>query len=392
MTRINLESEIVLPEPLKFSKLPMTIGEGHLERQMAEIRSEVLPVIEEVLDSGKFTLGPHLIQFEEEFSKYCGSAYCIGVSSGTSALHLALQVLEVDDGDEVITACNTYAATAFAISYTHAKPVFVDVDPKTFNITAASIAPKISSRTKVILPVHLYGQSVEMDEIKNLAIENGLKIVEDAAHAHGAEYKGQKTGSLGDLAAFSFFPAKNLGACGDGGAITTSDPILNEKIRILRYVGQRVKGIHEVIGFQDRLDELQAAILSIKLKHLDDWNQKRRKLASIYVEALADTPLKMPFVATGIKHVYYSFAVLAENEQQRNDLIKFLAQKGFRTAVMYPILLPLQKAYSSLGYTEKDFPVGSDLVKRMLNLPIFETLSEDETYQLIDVIRSYFRQ
>src|SRR3989338_5913585 len=278
MTKIDLPRPIpviewhaaALPRPISF-------GEGHLERQFEEIGTEVRAAIEAVLPTGKYTLGPHLAQFEKEFAAYCDSTYCIGISSGTAALHLALEALEVGPGDEVITVSNTYVATAFAASYCGADVVFVDVDPQTYNMSAEQVRPKITSRTKALIPVHLYGHPVDMDPLMDLARQHKLWVLEDASHAHGARYKGRRVGSLGHIAAFSFYPSKNMGAYGDGGAITTSDPELDQKVRMLRYVGQRVKFVHEVIGFQDRLDELQAAILSVKLKRLDDWNHRRRK-------------------------------------------------------------------------------------------------------------------
>jgi len=343
-----------------------------------------------VLPSGVYTLGPCVKKFEEEFAAFCDCKYAIGISSGTKALHLALEAMGLGPGDEAITVCNTYVATAFAISYCGAKPVFVDVDPKTYNMTAALVAEKITERTKAIVPVHLYGHVVDMDSIMELADEHNLWVLEDASHAHGAYYKGRRAGSLGHAAAFSFYPAKNMGAYGDGGIITTSDAELNEKIRILRYVGQRVKFIHEVIGFQDRLDELQAAMLSIKLKNLDEWNNRRRKIAAIYDEMLKDTPLQLPYVADYCHHVYYSYATMAPNEEERKNLLIYLADHEIGAFAMYPILVPLQRAYEDLGYSEADFPLGAPYARRVLNLPMFETLREDEAREVAQAILAYY--
>lgn len=390
MTKIDLTRKLDIPDWVKSLSRPMKIGEGHLERQFLEIGEEAKAAILEVLPTGKYTLGPHLKKFEEEFAAYCDSKFCIGISSGTAALHLALEALEVGPGDEVITVSNTYVATAFAISYTGATPVFVDCDPQTFNMTAELVEEKINKHTKAILPVHLYGQPVDMDPIMQLAEKYHLWVLEDAAHAHGATYKGRKTGSLGHIAAFSFYPSKNIGAYGDGGAITTSDPVLDEKVRILRYVGQRVKFIHEVIGFQDRLDEIQAAILSVKLKRLDDWNNRRRKLASIYDEMLKDTPLVLPYQAEYAHHVYYSYATLAPSEDERRELLIHLANHDIGAFAMYPILVPLQHAYAHLGYGQKDFPVSAPYADRVLNLPMFETLREDEVRQVCDVLLAFY--
>ncbi len=390
MTKIDLSRKIDIPDWVASVTKPTKIGGGHLERQWEEIGEEVLQAIKEVLPSGKYTLGPFLKRFEEEFAAYSDSKFAIGISSGTKALHIALEAMGVGPGDEVITVCNTYVATAFAASYCGATPVFVDVDPKTYNMTAALVQQKITSKTKAIVPVHLYGHVVDMDPIMDLAKKHNLWVLEDASHAHGGYYKGRRVGSLGHAAAFSFYPSKNMGAYGDGGIITTNDKELNEKIRMLRYVGQRVKFIHEVIGFQDRLDEIQAAMLSIKLKNLDEWNNRRRKIAAIYDEMLKDTPLHLPFVADYCHHVYYSYATIAPTEEERKNLLIYLAEHEIGGFAMYPILVPLQGAYEELGYSEKDFPVGASYAKRVLNLPLFETMYEDEARITAETILSYY--
>jgi dTDP-4-amino-4,6-dideoxygalactose transaminase len=303
-----------------------------------------------------------------------------------------LAAFEVGPGDEVITVSNTYIATALGISYNGATPVFVDVDPKTFNLTADHIEAKITPKTKAIVVVHLYGHPVDMDPIMALAEKHNLKVLEDAAHAHGAKYKGRKVGSLGHMAAFSFYPGKNMGAYGDGGAITTSDPELNEKARILRYVGQRQKFIHEIIGYQMRLDPIQAAVLSVKLKYLDNWNSRRRKWASIYDEMLADTPLQLPYVDDDVYHVYYSYATIAPSEEERTALMKFLWERGIGVFAMYPALVPLQGAYLELGYTEADFPISAGYARRVTNLPMFETLREDEVRRAAETVLAFYDQ
>ncbi len=390
MTKIDLSRQVEIPDWLAMARRPIEVGVGHLERQYQEIAPEVRAAIDAVLPTGKYTLGPYLQEFEQAFAEYCDSEFCIGISSGTAALHLALEALEVGPGDEVITVSNTYVATAFAISYTGAEPVFVDVDPKTYNMTAELTAQKITSRTKALIPVHLYGHPVDMDPIMELARQHGLWVLTDAAHSHGARYKGRRVGSLGHIAAFSFYPGKNLGAYGDGGAVTTSDPELDQKVRILRYVGQRVKFVHEVVGFQERLDELQAAILSVKLKHLDEWNDRRRRWAAIYDEMLAGTPLRLPFVADYAHHVYYSYATLAPSEEERRELMTFLADRGVGTFAMYPTLVPLQGAYAPMGHTEADFPVSAPYARRVLNLPMFETLREDEVRRTAETILAFY--
>ncbi len=390
MTKIDLTRKIEIPDWVDALMKPTKIGSGHLERQWEEIGDEVLEAMKKVLPTGKYTLGPSVKKFEEEFAAYSDSKYAIGISSGTKALHIALEAMEVGPGDEVITVCNTYVATAFAASYCGATPVFVDIDPKTFNMTAELVEAKITPKTKAIVPVHLYGHVVDMDPIMELAEKHKLWVLEDASHAHGGYYKGRRVGSLGHAAAFSFYPSKNMGAYGDGGIITTSDDVLLEKIRMLRYVGQRVKFIHEVVGFQDRLDELQAAGLSIKLKNLDDWNNRRRKIAAIYNEMLKDTPLVLPHVADYCHHVYYSYVTITPREEERKNLLIHLANHDIGAFAMYPILVPMQGAYEDLGYSDKDFPVGSDYANRILNLPVFETMYEEEARTTAEAILAYY--
>lgn len=388
--KIDLSRKIDIPDWVEPLKKPTRIGSGHLQRQWEEIGEEVMEAVKNVLPTGVYTLGPHLKQFEEEFAAYSDSTYAVGISSGTKALHVALEAMGVGPGDEAITVCNTYVATAFAISYCGATPVFVDVDPKTYNMTAELVAEKITPKTKAIVPVHLYGHVVDMDPIMELAKQHNLMVLEDASHAHGGYYKGRRVGSLGHAAAFSFYPSKNMGAYGDGGIITTSDDTLYEKMRMLRYVGQRVKFIHEVVGFQDRLDELQAAMLSIKLKNLDDWNNRRRKLAAIYDEMLKDTPLQLPHVEDYCHHVYYSYATIAPSEEERKNLLIFLAEREVGAFAMYPILVPLQGAYEDLGYSPADFPVGAPYAERVLNMPLFETMREDEAREAAQAVLAYY--
>ncbi len=390
MTKIDLTKKIDIPDWVNALMKPTKIGSGHMERQWEEIGDEILQAAKKVFPTGKYTMGPYLKQFEEEFAKFSDSKYAIGISSGTAALHIALEAMGIGPGDEVITVCNTYVATAFAVSYCGAMPVFVDIDPKTYNLTAKLVEKKITNKTKAIVPVHLYGHVVDMDPIMELAKKHNLWVLEDASHAHGAKYKGRRTGSLGHAAAFSFYPGKNLGAYGDGGIITTSDDELLEKIRMLRYVGQRVKFIHEVIGFQDRLDELQAAMLSVKLRYLNDWNNRRRKIASIYDKMLADTPLQLPYVADYAHHVYYSYATITPSEEERKNLLIYLAEHDIGGFAMYPILVPLQGAYEYLGYSESDFPIGAPYANRVLNLPMFETLREDEAVATAEAILAYY--
>jgi dTDP-4-amino-4,6-dideoxygalactose transaminase len=396
MTKIDVEGPLYLPDAMKgLVKLTekdyeIEVGEGHLQRQYQEIADEARAAIEAVLPTGKYTLGPVLEAFEHEFAQYCDSDYAIGISSGTAALHLALEALGIGPGDEVITVSNTYIATSLAITYTGATPVFTDIEPDTYNMTAGLAAEKITPRTKALLPVHMYGHPVDMDPIMELAREHDLKVLEDASHAHGAEYKGRRTGSLGDMAAFSFYPGKNLGAYGDGGGITTSDGALDKKARILRYVGQRVKFVHEVVGFQERLDPIQAAVLRVKLKRLDEWNSRRRRWAGIYNEMLADTPLKLPYAADDVYHVYYSYATIVPSEQERLELMSHCLERGIGVFAMYPALVPMQGAYRDLDYSEGDFPVAASYARRVMNLPMFETLTEAEVVLAAETILAFY--
>jgi dTDP-4-amino-4,6-dideoxygalactose transaminase len=390
MTHIDLTKPVEVPSWLKIAARPTSIGNGELERQWQEIGEETTEAILKVLPTGKYTLGPYLQAFEDEFAKYCECKYGIGISSGTAALHLAMRTIDVGPGDEVITVANTYVATALAISYTGATPVFADVDPKTYNMTAESAAAKITQHTKAILPVHLYGQPVDMDPIINLARKHNLWVVEDASHAHGATYKGRKIGSLGDVACFSLYPSKNMGAYGDGGIITTNSSEIYEKIKMLRYVGQRVKFVHEVIAFQERLDELQAAALRVKLRYLDSWNNRRRKWAAIYDEMLTGTPITLPFVAPEAHHVYYSYAILVKKEE-RDDLMSFLADRDVGSFAMYPTPVPLLPCYTDLSYIPQDIPIAAENANRVVNLPLFPQLREDEVRTAAQAVVDFYK-
>ncbi|MFB0537858.1 MAG: DegT/DnrJ/EryC1/StrS family aminotransferase [Anaerolineae bacterium] len=386
----NAKSAVEIPRWLHIaSSGDVEIPLNDLTRQYERIKDEVHEAIDRVLPTGRYTLGPYLEQFEREFAAHCGTDYCIGISSGTEALHLALAACGVGPGDEVITVSNTYIATALPITYCGATPVFVDVEPDTYNMDISQVEAKITSRTKAILPVHLYGQCVDMDPLNEIAERHGLWVVEDAAHAHGAEYKGRKAGSLGHIGCFSFYPGKNLGAYGDGGAITTSDPELNDKVRVLRYVGQHVKFVHEVIGFQERLDPLQAAILSVKLKYLDEENERRRHRAAIYDAGFTDLPVVTPKVADYNRHVYYCYTILVD-EAQRDDLMAHLVEGGIGTFVIYPTLVPMQPCYRFLGYREEDFPVSGPQAHQLLQIPAYPYMTGEEVEQVVDRVRSFF--
>jgi len=362
-----------------------------LSRQFLELRDELMPVIEQVLASGKYTMGPNLAAFEKEWAAYCGTDDAVGVSSGTAALALAFRAVGVGSGDEVIVPSMTYVATAFAVNHVGATPVFVDVDEEMFTLDPAEVARAVSPRTKAIAPVHLYGQAVDHAAIREVADEHGLAIVEDAAQAHGATFGGTRVGGLGDVACFSFYPHKNLGTYGDGGALTTNDAALAERLRVLRYVGQHTKHVHEVLGYQERLDELQAAILRVRLQHLDDWNASRQRWANLYDELLSGTPVVTPKRRPGCEHVYYMYTVLAP---RRDELREHLEARGIGSQVIYPTIVPDQPAYRGGG---AECRVVSDerarsLADRILSLPVFPELREDEARAVADAIRAFYAQ
>jgi dTDP-4-amino-4,6-dideoxygalactose transaminase len=372
------------PQPRTLDPIPAE----DLTRQYAAIRDEVHTAIDRVLPSGKYTLGPVLEEFERDFAAYCGTTSAVGISSGTAALMLALAGMGVGPGDEVITQANTYVATAFAISYLGATPVFADVDPVYSNMDPASVEARITPKTRVILPVHLYGHPVDMDPLRALAERHGLKVLEDASHAHGSTYKGRRVGALGDAAAFSFYPSKVMGAYGDGGGITTSDPALEHRIRVLRYMGQEVKHTHMLIGYQERLDPMQAAVLSVKLRHLETWIEQRRAVARAYGEMLKDLPLRLPPEAPGCRHVYYMYTIHVE---QRDRLAEHLAAQGIATQLIYRTPVPHQPCYASLGHRLGDFPVAERLAGELLNLPMFPELRMDEVERVSAAVRGFFR-
>ena len=348
----------------------MKIALDDLALQFSEIEEEAMEATLRVYRSGRYILtqGEEVATFEAAFSRYCETTHAIGVSSGTAALHLALGALGMGPGDEVIVPANTYVATAFAVTYTGAKVVLVDVDPVTYTVDVDAAAAAITPRTRAIMPVHLYGHPARMDEILALAQKHDLRVVEDAAQAHGARYHGRRVGSLGDAAAFSFYPGKNLGAIGDGGAITTNDDEIAARTRQLRYMGQRTKYKHDRVGYQDRLDELQGALLGVKLRRLDAWNAQRREQADWYRELLADTPLELPTEAPDCEHVYHLFIVRAP---ERDALKEWLAEREIVTAIYYPIPVHLQGAYAELGYTAGAFPETERAVAETLALPVF---------------------
>lgn len=332
-----------------------------------ELKTEIDAAIARVLDSGWYILGPEVEAFEQEYAKYCQAKHCVGLADGLDALHLALKAMGVGPGDEVIVPSNTYIATWLAVSQCGATPVPVEPDARTYNIDPALIEQAITPRTKVILPVHLYGQPADMDAILAIAKRHGLRVLEDAAQAHGAKYKGRRIGAHGDVVAWSFYPGKNLGALGDGGAITTDDAELADKIRVLRNYGSRVKYVNEVQGCNSRLDPLQAAVLRVKLNHLDDWNERRAGLAKQYLNGLAETNLVLPYVPEWAEPVWHLFVVRTAN---REVLQQHLGQQGIGSLIHYPVPPHLQQAYADFGYTRGAFPLAEAMANEVLSLPM----------------------
>ncbi len=364
----------------------MNIPFVDLQSQYQTLKSEVDPAVLAVMQRGDFILGGAVTEFEREFAAYCGAAHCVGVDSGYSALELIIRAYDIGLGDEVITAANTFIATTLAISNAGATPVLVDCDPQTYNIDATLIEAAITARTKAIMPVHLYGQTADMDAIRAIARKHGLLVFEDAAQASGARYKGRMAGSLGDAAAFSFYPGKNLGAYGDGGAVTTNDPAIAEKIRLLRNIGQKVKYYHEVKGFNNRLDTIQAAVLRVKLPHLNDWNAGRRRAAATYAELLSDLPLVTPATAGYAEHIFHLYVIRLAD---RDALMEELKGKGIASGLHYPIPIHLQPAYAELGYRRGDFPVTEAYAEEILSLPIFPELDDDKVAYVAEAVRAF---
>ena len=344
-----------------------------LQAQYQSIKSDVDAAIAAVLTRGDFILGGDVSKFEEEFAAFCGVTHCLGVANGTDALKLALEACGIGPGDEVITTAHTYIATALAISQCGARPVLVDCEPEFFLIDVSKIEAAITPKTKAILPVHLYGQSADMDPILEIAKRHKLVVIEDACQAHGATYKGRKCGSMGDIAAFSFYPGKNLGAYGDGGAVTTNNPALADKVKLLRNYGQRVKYEHLVKGGNSRLDTVQAAVLRVKLRHLADWNLKRANGAAMYGKALAGTNLMLPQVASYGTHVFHLYVVRTKD---RDGLMKALDVANSQHGIHYPIPIHRQLAMADLGYGVGSFPVAEEIAPEILSLPMCPELTQ----------------
>jgi len=355
-----------------------------LHASYIELKSEIDAAITRVLDSGEYILGTEVEAFEDEFSGYCEAKYTVGVANGLDALHLCLLAMDVGPGDEVIVPSNTYIATWLAVSQCGATPVPVEPDERTYNIDPERIEAAITPRTKVILPVHLYGQPADLNPILDIARKHGLRVLEDAAQAHGARYMGRRIGGHGDAVCWSFYPGKNLGALGDGGAVTTNDAELADRLRVLRNYGSRVKYVNEVQGCNSRLDPIQAAILGVKLRRLDEWNARRSHIASRYLQALADSGLGIPNVPEWAEPVWHLFVV---RHPQRGEIQRLLAEVGIGTLIHYPIPPHLQHAYSGHPQPNYGLPLAEQLASEVLSLPIGPHLVDDKVDAVIEALR-----
>jgi len=357
-----------------------------LKAQTRALKAELLEQFSQVLDNTSFCLGPQVEALEREFAAYSGSTHGVGVNSGTSALHLALLALGVGPGDDVLTTPYTFVATAWSISYSGAKPVFADINPHTFLIDPADVERKLTAKTKAIIGVHLYGQPVDIEPLKDIAKKKGLPFIEDAAQAHGALYKGKRVGSFGDIACFSFYPSKNLGACGEAGMAVTADGTLAAKMRALREHGSTRRYYHDTIGFNYRMEGLQGAALRVKLKHLDGWNARRQQIAAMYQRLLEPSVVKPPVVGADRTHVYHLYVV---RHPKRDQLAAYLAEKGIGTAMHYPVPVHLQKAYAQLKLSAGMYPHSEAASRECLSLPIYPELSDEQVKTVADAVLAW---
>jgi dTDP-4-amino-4,6-dideoxygalactose transaminase len=357
-----------------------------LQAQYRSIKDEIDAAVLDVMASGYFVLGPNVKALEAELATYVGCQRGVGVASGTDALRLAYAALDIGPGDEVITTPFTFVATANTISHTGARPVFVDINPRTFNLAPDRVEAAITERTKAIVPVHLYGQPAEMAPIMEIARRHRLYVIEDCAQAIGAEDNDRRVGSFGDLACFSFYPTKNLGAYGDGGMVTADDPKLAARVDVLRQQGSRTRYYHDELGFNSRLDEIQAALLRVKLRYLDAWQARRREIAARYDELLANVDVVTPYVRPGVMHVYHQYTIRVP---RRDELHQFLRERSIGSMIYYPLPLHLQVMYRDLGYAEGSLPVSEQAGREVLSLPMYPELTDDQVQMVADAIREF---
>lgn len=365
----------------------MTIPLVNLKKQYAPLKNEILSGIEHVFEGMQLFLGENVQALEKEFAQYCQAQYGIGVSDGTAALQIILRAMDIGPGDEVITISHTFIATAEAIMLVGAKPVFIDIDPVTFLMDVTQIEAKITPHTKAILPVHLYGQMVDMDPLLEIASKYNLRVIEDACQAHGAEYKGRRAGSLGDAAAFSFYYSKNLGAYGEGGFVATNDSEVARKVRMIRDHGSERRYYHDMIGLNGRLDEIQAVVLRAKLPHLNGWNEARRSNAALYKELLQGSAVVTPTESAYNRHIYHLYVLRAP---KRDELQAWLKNQGIFTGIHYPVPIHLQPAMKSLGYKVGDLPITEQAVTEILSLPMFAELTDEEVKTVVDAVKGFY--
>ncbi|EEF62391.1 DegT/DnrJ/EryC1/StrS family aminotransferase [Pedosphaera parvula] len=358
-----------------------------LPAQLRPLRKEIDAVIAKTLDNCSFCLGPDVVQFERDFASFCEAKHAAGFNSGTSALHVALLLLNVGPGDEVITTPHTFVATSWAISYVGARPVYVDIDDQTCTMDPKLVEKAITPRTKAIMPVHLYGHPCDLEPLLAICRKHNLPLVEDAAQAHGAKYKGKVVGTFGAVSGFSFYPGKNLGACGEGGALVTNSEAYATRARSLREHGSTQRYYHDEVGFNYRMEGIQGAVLGVKLKHLNQWTQARRHVANLYHKLLADTPLQLPHEAVWAESVYHLYVV---RHPRRDALKKHLEEHKIGCALHYPLPLHLQKCYGSLGYKAGDFPVAEKAARECLSLPIYPELTDSQVQRVAQVIHKFF--
>jgi len=360
-----------------------------LPAQIRSVRKEIDAAIGRTIDNCSFCLGPDVVQFEKDFAKFIGAEHCAGFNSGTSALHVAMLLLGVGPGDEVVTTPFTFVATSWAISYAGAKPVYVDIDEATMNLDPKLMERAITPRTKVVMPVHLYGHPFDLDPILAICRKHGLPLVEDTAQAHGAKYNGKTAGAFGDISCFSFYPGKNLGACGEGGALVTNNAAFDQRARSLREHGSTVRYYHDEVGYNYRMEGIQGAVLGVKLKHLARWTAERRRVAHRYHELLSGTPLELPREAGYAESAYHLYVV---RHPRRDELKAHLEANGVGCALHYPLPLHLQKCYAGLGYQPGDFPVAEKAAQECLSLPIFPELTDVQIQRVVEVIKQFFQK
>jgi dTDP-4-amino-4,6-dideoxygalactose transaminase len=369
--------------------MPNNIPFVDLKKQYAPLKEEILEGISRVLHGMYLFLGENVQAFEKEYAAFCKAKHGVGVSDGTNALHLILRAMEIGAGDEVITVSNTFIATAEAIILAGAQPIFIEIDPSTYLMDLNEVEAKITSRTRAILPVHLYGQMADMPGLRKIADKHGLKIIEDACQAHGAKYDGQMPGTLGDAAAYSFYFSKNLGAYGEAGFITTNNDELAHRLRMLRDHGSERKYYHDLIGMNARLDEIQAVVLRAKLKHLEDWLEARRQHALMYNQLLEGTPVTTPFESPNARHVYHLYVIRAP---ERDALQAYLKENGIFTGIHYPVPIHMQRAVSFLGLQEGDFPKTELAVQEILSLPMFAELADEDIVRIVNTIKNFYAE